>query len=405
MTTPGLMTAGPFLAERCTRCGECFARCPYMDIGPQEAADEIGRLIAGEPTRYVMQKCVSCAACDAFCPEGARPYSLVLARWDRRYRETGLPARAAYMLPYTRSNYRQDMVAGMDARERELLARWRAEPEAEEMLYPGCNILTLPRLLDLPALASLPVAGDWSLCCGEPYYRLGAFEMMEKIAAALTAYFAGRKIRKMVFVCPACLNMFRTILPERFGARFSFECEYLAPWLMRRLDSGALQVTRPLGRTVTIHDSCHGRTLGPEIMEPTRELLRRLGLAIVNPQRHHEDGICCGIAAGCNRQMPQDIVRVGKRALKEGLDTGLAEMAVYCTGCFLHLGMIQHLGRAPLKLVHLLEFLGEATESSVPRVLERRTRTMLYNVVRKPLPLMFSRRRYKVGDIEAGSGE
>jgi len=399
-----IKAAGPFLAERCTRCGECFVRCPYLELGREEAVEEIGRLIAGEPTRAVMQKCVSCAACDAFCPEGVRPYSLILGRWDLRYRERGLPARAAYMLPYTTHNYRQDMVAQMDPRERELLERWREEPDAEEMLYPGCNILTMPRLFDLPALASLPVAGDWSLCCGEPYYRLGAFEVMEKIARALTDYFAGRKIRKMVFVCPACLNMFRTILPERFGARFDFECEYLVPWLLRRLDSGELRVTRPLGRTVTIHDSCHGRTLGDEIMEPTRELLKRLGLFIVNPPRHHQDGICCGIAAGCNRQMPQDMVRVGKRALKEGLSTGLSEIAIYCTGCYLHLGMVQHLGRAPIKLVHLLEYLGEATAAPVPRVLESRTRSMLYNVITKPLTLMLSRRRYKVGDIKAGSG-
>lgn len=381
-----------------------MVRCPYLELSQEEAIAEIGRLIAGEPTQHVMQKCISCAACDAFCPEGARPYSLILARWDARYRETGLPARAAYMMPYTSSNYRLDMVAGMDTRERELLARWQSQPDAEEALYPGCNILTMPRLFDLPELKSLPVAGDWSLCCGEPYYRLGAFEVMEKIAAALTSYYAGRKFRKLVFACPACLNMFRTILPQRFGARFDFECEYLVPWLLRRMDSGELKVTRPFDRSVTIHDSCHGRTLGAEIMEQTRELLRRLGLVIVDPGRHHEDGICCGIAAGCNRQMPQDIVRVGKRALKEGKDTGLSEMAIYCTGCYLHLGMVQRLGRAPIKLTHVLEYLGEATSSPVPRVLERRTRRMLLNVIGKPLALMLSRKRYKVGEIKAGSG-
>ena len=392
-----------FRPERCTRCGECFTRCPYLDLTRAEAVREIERLLAGEPTRSVMQKCISCYSCDAFCPEGARPYGLILERWARRYRERGLPARASYMLPYQQPNYREDLAPEMSAREHELLAQWRRAPEAAEMLYPGCNLLTLPGLWDLPALRELPVSGDWSLCCGEPFFRLGAFEVVERIAQGLTRYYAGKKIRKLVFLCPACLNMFRTVLPESFGAKFEFECEYFGTWLWRRLEAGAIAIPRPLCWTVAIHDSCQGRILGDEVMEQTRALYRRLGLSLLNPKRHHQDGICCGIAAGCNRQMPQDIVAVGRRALGEGAATGCAEMAVYCTGCYLHLGIIQHLARTRQKLVHTLEFLAEAAGERVERVLEARTRKMLANIILKPLPKLLSSRRCRVEEITIGS--
>jgi len=397
MNAPGF-----FRRERCTLCGECFTRCRYLDLSRQEAVREIERLIQGEPTRAVMQNCISCYACNAFCPEGAEPYSLILERWNRRYRRTGLPARASYLLPYQFPNYRQDMTGQMGERETRLLAEWKQAPARDEVLYPGCNLLTVPLLFDLQVFQALPVSGDWSLCCGEPFYRLGAFEVMEKIAQGLTAYYADKKITRMVFVCPACLNMFRKILPERFGARFDFECEQLVTWLLRKMDAGELPIPRPLARTVTIHDSCHGRVLGNEVMEPTRELLRRLGLQVINPKSHHENGICCGIAAGCNRQMPQDIVAVGARALREGAGTGCAEMAVYCTGCYLHLGIIQHLGRTRTKLVHTLEYLAEATGERIERVVEARTRKMLANIIFKPLSKMLSSRRYKVEGIKVG---
>jgi Fe-S oxidoreductase len=398
-----------FLADKCTRCGECLTRCQYMNLTRSEAILEIKRLIEDRPTTTVMRDCVSCYACDAFCPEDAGPYQLILEKWSRRYDQDGLPVRAAYMLPYQYPNYREDVVPEMSHRERELLATWRQTPAQGEVLYPGCNLLTLPSLLDLGVVDDLPVSGDWSLCCGEPFYRLGAFAAMEQIAAALTAYYANKKITKMVFVCPACLNMFRNVLP-RFGARFDFECEYIARWLLRRLDDARIRVSRPLERAVAVHDSCHGRVLGDEIMQQTRELYARLGATVVNMKHHHEDGICCGIAAGCNRQMAQDIVRVGRRELREGVDTGTREMAIYCTGCYLILSIIKNLSRrrAPSskqRLVHTLELLAEAVGEEVPRSIEGRARKMLGNIIRAALPKMLSTKRYKIGELKIGAEE
>ena len=391
-----------FRHDKCTLCGECFTRCRYMDLTREEAILEITRLINGEPTETVLQTCASCYSCDAFCREGALPYELILERWDERYRGKGLPERAAYMLPHQQPNYKEDMIGGMSSREKYLLAEWKRAAAKGEILFPGCNLLTIPRLFDLDIFKALPVSGDWSLCCGEPYYRLGAFDVVEQIAKKLTAYYADKRISKMVFVCPACMNMFRSVLPERFGARLDFECEYIVPWLLRKIEAGALKITNPLNRVVTVHDSCHGRVLGDEIMEQTRELYRILGLKIVELKNHHENGLCCGIAAGCNRQMPQDIVAVGNRELKEGEQTGADEMAVYCGGCYLHLGIIGHISRANQKLVHTLELVAEAIGEKMPRIIESRTRKMLINIIFKPLPKMLSLKRFKIEKIKVG---
>jgi len=376
-----------------------------MDLTRAEAILEMRRLIEDRPSQAVLRRCVSCYACDTFCPEEADPYQLILEKWSRRYDQDGLPVRAAYMLPYQYPNYRTDMVAEMSPHEKELLATWKQTPAQGEVLYPGCNLLTVPSLLDLGVLDVLAVSGDWSLCCGEPFYRLGAFAVMEQIAAALTKYYAGKKISRMIFACPACLNMFRNVLPRRFGARFDFECEYLGSWLLRRLNDGRIQVRRPLERVVAVHDSCHGRILGDEIMEQTRELYAHLGLLVLNMKHHHADGICCGIAAGCNRQMAQDIVSVGRRELREGVDTGAAEMAIYCTGCYLILSIIKNLSRSKQRLVHTMELLAEAVGEQVPRTTESRARKMLRNIIRTALPKMLSTKHYKISEVKVGPGD
>ena len=69
-----------FRDEKCTRCGECFTRCQYLNLSRAEAIAEIKGLIAGTGGQKVMKKCVSCYACDAFCPYDARPYALILER-------------------------------------------------------------------------------------------------------------------------------------------------------------------------------------------------------------------------------------------------------------------------------------------------------------------------------------
>jgi len=391
-----------FREDKCTRCGECLTRCQYMELTRAEAIAEVKRLIAGEATRVAQRKCISCYACNAFCPEDAHPYELMLEAGEARYRRAGLPRRAWYLMPYHTPNYREDMEADMSPRERELLARWKKAEPAGEVLYPGCNLLTVPSLFDLPVFDDLPVAGDWSLCCGEPFYRGGMFPVMEEIAAGLTRYYADKKIDKMVFVCPACMNMFRTVLPGQFGARFGFECEYLVTWLLRRMDAGEIKIARPLSGEVTVHDSCHGRVLGAEVMDPNRELLRRLGLTVVNMKRHHQEGLCCGIAAGLNRFMPQDIMAASRRELREARNTGAPELAIYCTGCYLMLNIMNHAVRSPQRLVHTLEYLGEALGRPGPRVVVPRTRKILWNVTTRAVPKLLSPEKRHVTGFRVG---
>lgn len=393
-----------FREDLCTRCGECLTRCQYMDLTRAEAVAEIERMIAGRATLKVHKHCVSCYACNAFCPEAAEPYKLVLEAWEKRYNEEGMPVRAAYLMPYNDPNYRSDMESDMDRSESETLARWKKEPASGTVLYPGCNLLTTPWLFDLDVLDKLPVSGDWSLCCGEPYYRGGMFEVVGEIAQGLTDYYSDKKIDKMVFVCPACMNMFRNNLPNEFGARFDFECEYIADWLLREMDEGRLDIARPLGRTVTVHDSCHGRVLGGEIMERTRELYRRLGLKVIETKSHHEEGICCGIAAGLNRFMPHDILLVSRRQLLEARDTGADEMGVYCTGCFIMLNMANHLVRAPVDLVHSLEFLAEAMGKPKPKRIGKRSAKILANVTVKAMPKIISGKTYKPRGLGVAKG-
>ena len=381
----------------CDLCGDCLVRCQYMDLTRAEAVEEMKRLVAGEPTRVVHRKCISCYACNAFCPRDCHPYELILETWHRRYLERGLPVRASYLMPSSSPNFRTDIVARMSAREKDLLRGWReAPPEGEVVLYPGCSVLTLPHLLDAEFTRGVTVSGDFDLCCGEMYFRQGLFEVVERVAEKLTAYYRGRDIGTMLFVCPAGLNMFRNVLPDQFGAEFDFDKKYIGTYLLEKVESGEIEIARELKRSVAVHDSCHARILGDEVMDTARRLYSLMGLEMREMAHNREEGFCCGFAAGCNRYSPTDMVLASIKELWEAQKTGAREMAVYCTACVTTMTMYRWLFPTLQPLRHLLEYFKEATEGGTYHPAQKRSLFMLANITRKAFPRIPSRKTYRI---------
>ncbi|MEW5945968.1 MAG: hypothetical protein AB1742_07190, partial [bacterium] len=70
-----------------------------MRLGARSAKAEIKRLMRGEDGKHVPGGCWSCFACDAACPKGANPHSLMLRNWSARIGTRGVPFAARLSLP------------------------------------------------------------------------------------------------------------------------------------------------------------------------------------------------------------------------------------------------------------------------------------------------------------------
>ena len=384
-----------FESDDCAACGACLTKCRYLAFPEAKARRARERLRAGEPVPEVLSRCVSCYACDAVCPRGLHPYEAILEFWNARYERVGLPERARFLMPGAAPNLRAYLVERLPADERAQAAAWNRTPArmTGTVLYPGCNLITLPHLAQSRALDGIAIHGGLDLCCGEMYYRMGLFGEVDRIARTLTAFYAAHAIEEMLFVCPACYNMFAHVLPEQFGARFSFRTRFLTDLLLERL-AGA--VPRPLGLRVAVHDSCHARVLGASFLARQRDLLRVLGVTPVETGDDLARGHCCGIAAGCARQSPVDIARVAGSALRAAGRAGVDEIAVYCGGCLLVLSMVrQVVPRAP-RVRHVLEYVGRAIDSPVPSRAAARARTAAWGVATHALPRLLSRGRFRI---------
>ncbi len=387
-----------FNYDHCTICGECLVRCQYLKLTKEKAVEEKKRLIEGKPSE-VMKKCISCYACNAFCPNDCHPYELITGRWYQRYREKGLPIRANYLMPSSFPNFRTDMVKKMNSREQELIRRWKnTPPEGNYVLYPGCNTLALPHLLNTPMLDGVIISGAWDLCCGEMFFRMGLYDEVERNAEKLSAYYQGKNIGTMLFNCPACMNMFSNVLPQQFGAEFSFNTKYLGSYLLEKMESGELSIKKKLDRKVTLHDSCHARIMGDEVMETARQVFKTIGIDIVEMESNRGNGLCCGAAAGANSYNPLYIFLVGLRELWQGQRTGAKEFALYCGGCNITFNICRWLSPTRQPVRHLMEYVREAAGEKVYSPSQKRSVYMLLNIIFKALPRLLSPRSYRIDE-------
>ncbi len=351
-------------------------------------------LDAGRSTPNIDARCMSCAACDVFCPHGAEPYDRILRHFYGGYLRRGLPERARYLLPTMPHSFREDLAAKLPADEQALVAQWAKNEPAGDVLYPGCNLLACSYLTQSGAFDGLTVAGRLDLCCGEMYYRLGLFDFVQRIGERLAEHYADKPIDRMVFVCPACANMFGKILPQKFGAGFGFETVLYTDYLLAQIDAGKLPLRKTLTGEVVVHDSCHGRLGGDAVMDSPRRLLRRLGLTIVEAAHSRETGYCCGIAAGAPRQSIADLVSaVGRVSVEYARAQGDA-VAAYCTGCALTLNTVPATTGLGKPIRHVLDYVAEALGRPTPPRLAQRSRALIAGVLNNSVPKYLSLARF-----------
>lgn len=373
-------------------CGECLSRCPYVRLSKRRAAREILRLREGRRS-VLLDHCAGCMTCSTVCPRGCDPYALIRARWYERYLKKGLPARAGYMMPHVFPNFRSTVK--LSKSEKSLLRKIASPPDADTVLYTGCNSLVYPSIYQSSIFDGLPPFGSLEYCCGEMYYRMGLLDTARESALGLKETFARLKVKKMVFICAACMDMLAYVFPREFGIDFDFEKQFLAEWLLEKIDAGEIRLKKPVRKKVVVHDACHAKIMGPEIHDAPRRLLERLGAEVVEPTHSKNSSLCCGIAAGCPRYSLADMLLASFRRLREFRESGADSAVTYCNGCQISLGMVRLFTPWVPPLVPLVQLVqkaaGERPALDLPSI---RSRQVLAGIISHAGPKMLSRRRF-----------
>jgi Fe-S oxidoreductase len=384
--------------ERCEVCGTCLSRCHYMKLSENRAKEEMRKLRDGEPSE-VLNRCFGCWSCDVVCPNRCRPYSLIRARWSRRYKEQGLPERARYLMPHEFPNFRSGL--RYSPSEREFVEKIKDIPDGDTVMYTGCNTLVIADALRSEIFEGLPIFGSLEYCCGEMYYRMGLFDAARQSALKLKEIFSGLKARTIVFTCAACMNMISNIYPKEFGIGFDFEALFITNWLEEKLRDGKIEVKKPLEKKVALQDSCHAKTMGAEMYDSPRRLMRAIGAEVVEMENTKTESNCCGIAAGCAKCSIVDLAKAGLSRLAETRGPGPDCTVAYCHGCLLSLSIMRQFEFWAPPVYPLIQLVASAAgEEPVMGLSASRARRVLAGIMLHSGPKLISKRRFFMSPIE-----
>ncbi|MGD0276860.1 MAG: hypothetical protein ABSB79_12560, partial [Syntrophales bacterium] len=70
-------------ASKCDFCGDCLVRCQYVSYPRDKTVKELKALIEGRDTD-ILHHCVTCCACQEYCPNGADPFDLILKAMEAK---------------------------------------------------------------------------------------------------------------------------------------------------------------------------------------------------------------------------------------------------------------------------------------------------------------------------------
>jgi Fe-S oxidoreductase len=217
------------------------------------------------------------------------------------------------------------------------------EAEVEMLLWVGCSGAFHPRnqetsraMVKILKAAGIRFAilGKEELCCGDPARRLGDEILFRKLARANIDHFNRYQVKKIVTMCPHCLNTLKNEYPD-LGCKL--EVVHATELVMDLIRDNRIALKYPVADKMAIHDACYlGRY--NQVYEPPRAICRAVpGTQLKETVRNRDSGFCCGGGGGrmwLHENIGQNINAV--RA-EEMTNTGIDLIGTACPYCLVML--------------------------------------------------------------------
>ncbi|MFX1504614.1 MAG: (Fe-S)-binding protein [Promethearchaeota archaeon] len=349
-----------FLESLCTRCGECFHRCPELKLPIDIAKREINNLIEGKAS-YVLSHCTTCFSCNLFCPNDCKPYQLILERWNDLYIQRGAPPIYRFVCPTMEHNLWQMLQVFMTNDERLLIKRWMTQTPKESILLIGNYLHLLPFVFGnsrlLKGFTPVDLLDHWE--CGGYLYQGGYLDVVKRIAEKCKQDFSEWRVKQVVPALDAVHWMLTVVHPTEMSVSHNCDVVNFHELLLDKIQQGQIHLQTKLKMGVTIHDNCFSKAGNGKYWDSPRQILKFSGCNILEMPHNKAESLCCGFGSGASWKSPIrivfDIMAVSERKFKEAEATKADAMITYCGGCLYLLWASRELFGKQIDLFHILE--------------------------------------------------
>ena len=305
-----------------TRCGFCSVECPVFRVKRLESYASRGRMLAirgllegilepSEELQQVLDECLMCGYCQARCALSNLDI-FSAARQELRA--------AGYVSPKHLKTAEKILEDGT------LFARPAPVRRAGTTpLYLGCayqskphEVKTIVSVLEKVGLD--PLIAD-EVCCSYIVGAVGLADEFEQGQARFRQIYGPYLDDQILTVCPTCT----ATLQNEYG----LAAKHALVAVAERLQDMDI---KPLDMKVTYHDPCHlGRML--DVIEEPRQILRALGVEVVEMEHHGTFSTCCGGGGGLLDVDRNLAIEVSKNRVRDAVTVGVETIVTACPTC------------------------------------------------------------------------
>jgi len=305
-----------FHEDRCDYCGDCLARCHYLSFD-RESGSAAFRKFVEEGKADWLYDCVTCIACNEYCPRDARPFDLILRKMEEAGNFTD-PALKAQMADRFKAEGTPKAIA-----------------PAERVMSLCVMEGSMPWALHGRLFEGIPLLKGRHYFCNVLFAHMGDESIMRDRLQGLVDNLALSGAKEIVFVHDDCYAVLKGMAPE-FGVTLPFRpvsiFEYLRDYLKERRGD-----IKPLNMKVAYQRPCASRYT-PEKDPFLDEILDLIGVERVKRQYDGINTICCGVElAGPNLKLfprGKNFEPFRDRNIADAKDHGAEAMLYLCPMCF-----------------------------------------------------------------------
>jgi Fe-S oxidoreductase len=363
----------------CTHCGRCTSVCPANLTGKQldpreiivqvrERTFDIGDILVkkqkfGEDVELseieqqklaktfvgeyqnidAIWQCTTCGACMQECPVSIEHVPVIvgmrrnLAMMEANFSpelQTTFGNLETNSTPWAFSSAeRADWAEGLE------IPTAADTPDFDILFWVGCagsyddrakKISVAFSKLMQKAGVNFAILGTEEACNGDVARRAGNEYLANMLITMNMETLTRYNVKKIVTICPHCFNTFRNEYKD-FGGEF--EVVHHTEFLNQLIKDGKLTIKAGSKMEIAYHDSCYlGRY--NDVYEAPRNVIESVpGLNILEADRHHDRGLCCGAGGGQMFMEETEGKRVNIERTEELLATGATTIAANCPFC------------------------------------------------------------------------
>jgi len=323
-----------FNEKACFTCPtvDCLVKCQYMQFDRDGAHAEIMKVVKGEDSP-VLEQCVTCYACEEYCPRGNHPFYLISERREQK---------------------------GMLTAPRPITNQWinMAEHQGKFMFGnikdKAMSCCFIPELGEFGQGALFEeIASSFALgaefMCPAVYLHFAKTSVIKERLPKVIENFARLNVSEVLCLHDECYGTYTSIAPA-YGMEVPFKPIHYMEYLYEKLIQFQDRI-KPLGIKAVYQRPCSSRFC-PDKHHYVKDICELIGVQLLDREYQNENALCCGdiLKMVAGYEVYKD---VRERNVKDMVSSGANYCIFNCPFC--QFSLSEKVSKAGLKPIHMVE--------------------------------------------------